>query len=183
MAPIHTQVLAAARRICGGRSGWTFTPLEVVKALPHLNERSVRTHIVSRCCVNAPNHHQTPLEYFERTARRGVYEIRVPFREAAVTLRETPQRTGPADQVGESAAAYAVDEPDTDRRDTVHAVIVQSQEYYVAECLEVAVVTQGRSLDETVANLRGAIGLHLSSSDALQLGLPATPRLVISYEP
>ena len=40
----------------------------------------------------------------------------------------------------------------------------ESEGWYVAECLEVAVVTQGRSLDETLANqanLRSALELHL----------------------
>ena len=32
----------------------------------------------------------------------------------------------------------------------IHAVIFGSGEHYVANCLEVAVVTQGRTLDETL---------------------------------
>jgi len=46
-------------------------------------------------------------------------------------------------------------------RDTVHAVVTRSRGWYVAECLEVAVVTQGHTLDELVTNLREAVGLHL----------------------
>jgi len=39
-------------------------------------------------------------------------------------------------------------------RPAIHAVILKSNAWYVAECLEVAVVTQGRTLDETVSNFR-----------------------------
>ena len=35
------------------------------------------------------------------------------------------------------------------------------QSGYVAECLDIAVVTQGRTLDEVVANLKEAVPLHL----------------------
>jgi predicted RNase H-like HicB family nuclease len=35
------------------------------------------------------------------------------------------------------------------------------QSGYVAECLDIAVVTQGRTLDEVVANLKEAVSLHL----------------------
>ena len=179
MTPIHEQTLLAARRLCRARSDWTFTPVEVVRALPHLNERSVRTHIVSRCCVNAPRHHQHRYKYFRRVAR-GVYQIEPRFRSAQSTSSLVSQQTGPADHVREAAPVYEVD--DSDLRGTVHAVIFESGQYYVAECLEVAVVTQGRSLDETVANLREAVTLHLSNGDSAHLGLSPTPRVVISYE-
>ena len=43
-------------------------------------------------------------------------------------------------------------------------------------------VTQGRTLDEVVANLREAIGLHLEGEDLALLGLAAAPRIALSYE-
>jgi hypothetical protein len=36
---------------------------------------------------------------------------------------------------------------------TIKAFIRRGKKYYVAECLEIAVVTQGKTLDETVENL------------------------------
>jgi hypothetical protein len=72
--PIHALVLDAALRICGGRRGWTFRPVEIVEALAGLNAASVRTHVMSRCCVNAPPHHVHRWPYFRRV-RRGIYEI------------------------------------------------------------------------------------------------------------
>ncbi len=39
----------------------------------------------------------------------------------------------------------------------------KGEEDYGAECVELAVVTQGRTIDETLANLREAVALHLPS--------------------
>jgi predicted RNase H-like HicB family nuclease len=36
---------------------------------------------------------------------------------------------------------------------------------YVAECLELTVVTQGATLDEVVQNLQEAVALHLEGED------------------
>jgi predicted RNase H-like HicB family nuclease len=41
---------------------------------------------------------------------------------------------------------------------------------YVGECLDLAVVTQGKTLDETVQNLREAILLHLEGEDLAKVG-------------
>jgi len=71
---IRERVLEAALRICRGRGGWTFRPGEIVAALPDLNPGSVRTHVMSRCCVNAPAHHVHRWPYFRRI-RRGEYGI------------------------------------------------------------------------------------------------------------
>jgi len=37
----------------------------------------------------------------------------------------------------------------------------KGENYYFAECLEIAVVTQGKTLDETLSNLQEAVALHL----------------------
>lgn len=65
---------------------------------------------------------------------------------------------------------------------TIHVVVTESEGWYVAECMEAAVVTQGRTLDELVANLREAIGLHLESEDPAESGLSPTPRLSVTYD-
>jgi len=169
--PIHEEVLSAALRICRGRTGWRFRPLEVVRALPHLHAGSVRTHVVSRCCVNAPEHHVHRWDYFDRVGR-GLYEIRTNYRRRARAPKST---------VSERAASYRPS-VDTPPRDTVHAVVSKSREWYVAECLEIAVVTQGHTLDEMTANLREAVDLHLDGDDAAALGMLPAPRIAITYE-
>ena len=40
----------------------------------------------------------------------------------------------------------------------------------MAKCLEVAVVTQGRTFDETLANLREALELHLEEEELARIG-------------
>lgn len=165
---IHKEVLAAARRICQERGEKRFRVADVVHALPHLNPSSVRTHVVSRCCVNAPKNHPHKWDYFRRTGR-GEYVI------CAAHKNETR----PPARVAESPSAYA---PTLPVRDTIHIVARRSAGVYVAEGLELALVTQGRSLDELVANLREAIRLHLEGEDPSVFGLTASPRIAVTYE-
>ena len=55
---------------------------------------------------------------------------------------------------------------------TIQAVIRRGEQSgYVAECLELAVVTQGATLDEVVQNLQEAVALHLEGEDLQELGL------------
>jgi predicted RNase H-like HicB family nuclease len=165
---IHEEVLATARRICRERGEETFRVSDIVHALPHLNPSSVRTHIVSRCCVNAPRNHPHKWDYFRRTGR-GEYVILSPYD----VKKELPSR------VAESPSTYA---PAGPARDTIHVVVRRSAGFYVAESLELALVTQGRSLDELLRNLRQAVRLHLEGEDPGELGLTASPRIVVTYE-
>ncbi len=69
------------------------------------------------------------------------------------------------------------------QRYTIQAMIYPGDEAgYVAECLNLAVVTQGKTLDETVKNLREAIRLHLEGEDLLELGLASHPPVLITME-
>ncbi len=165
---IHEEVLETARRICLERSAKTFRVADIVHALPHLNPSSVRTHVVSRCCVNAPTNHPHKWGYFRRTGR-GEYVILSPYG----AKRQRPGR------VAESPSSYV---PAGHARDSVHVVVHRSGGFYVAECLELALVTQGRSLDELLRNLRQAVRLHLEGEDPGDFGLTAAPRIAVTYE-
>ena len=69
------------------------------------------------------------------------------------------------------------------QRYTIQATIYPGDEAgYVAECLNLAVVTQGQTLDETVANLREAIALHLEGEDPADFGLIANAPVLITME-
>jgi len=179
---IQKRVLAAAQRLCRTRDDWTFTPAEIVRSLPGVNEATVRTEVTGRCCVNAPGHHARRGPYFRRVDR-GLYRIEPAFRERpaapATTAPAGTQRSAVA-QVAETASAYG--ERLVETRDTVHAVVTESEGWYVAECLELAVVTQARSFDELLANLREALALHMEGEDPAWPGLSSTPRLSVSYE-
>lgn len=67
-------------------------------------------------------------------------------------------------------------------RAAVHAVVTENGGWYVAECLEVAVVTQAKSFDALLANLREAVALYMDGEDPARLGLAPAPRLFISFE-
>jgi predicted RNase H-like HicB family nuclease len=127
---------------------------------------------VSRCCVNAPANHPHRIDYFKRVSR-GLYEIRSPYRR---TRHEPAQR-----RIAEPRASYATHK-DSPLQETVHAVVRRSSGWYVGECLEVAVVSQGRTLDELVDGLSEAVALHLDGEDAAALGLVPSPRLAVTYE-
>ena len=65
---------------------------------------------------------------------------------------------------------------------TIKAVVRRGDSQYVAECLEIAVVTQGKTLDETVRNLREAVSLHLQGENLAELGLAPNPTLILTME-
>ncbi|MCH8065260.1 MAG: type II toxin-antitoxin system HicB family antitoxin [Chloroflexi bacterium] len=65
---------------------------------------------------------------------------------------------------------------------TIKAFIHKGDSHYVAECLEINVVTQGRTLDETVANLQEAVELHLAGEDVADYGLVPDPTLLVTIE-
>ncbi len=65
---------------------------------------------------------------------------------------------------------------------TIKAFIHKGDSHYVAECLEINVVTQGRTLDETVANLQEAVALHLDGEDVADYGLAPDPTLLVTIE-
>ncbi|MBZ5568738.1 MAG: type II toxin-antitoxin system HicB family antitoxin [Acidobacteriia bacterium] len=64
----------------------------------------------------------------------------------------------------------------------IHCVVNSDGGIYVAECLEFAVVTQGKSLDELVENLREAMALHLEDEDMNAVGFVDQPRIQIVVE-
>lgn len=60
--------------------------------------------------------------------------------------------------------------------------ISRGDDYYVAECLDLPVVTQAKSLDELAKNIQEAIALHLEGEDLSELGLAADPSILASLE-
>jgi predicted RNase H-like HicB family nuclease len=166
----HDEILAAARRIVSEHGDKTFSPDDIVRALPHLNAATIRTHVSSRCCVNAPKNHPHKWDYFKRVAR-GRYEITAKYRKARPSQ----------DVVREAQPAYGAG-PLALRRATLHGVIARSGNWYAAQCTELPIVTQGRTLDETVANLRDAVQLHLEGENLDALNLAAALALHLTFE-
>ena len=66
---------------------------------------------------------------------------------------------------------------------TNKAVIRQGEQSgYVAECLEIPVVTQGQTLDQVTKNLGEAVALHLDGEDLASLGLAPNPTVLVTME-
>ena len=66
---------------------------------------------------------------------------------------------------------------------TIKAVIRAGEESgYTAECLEIPVVTQGRTLDEVARNLCEAVDLHLPDEDLEALGFASDPTIIVTME-
>ncbi len=66
---------------------------------------------------------------------------------------------------------------------TIKAVIRPGEQSgYVAECMEISVVTQGATLDEVTHNLQEAVQLHLEGEDVAELGLVSNPTILVTLE-
>lgn len=164
----HHKVLEAAVQIARARKDWTFTLEEIVRALPDANAGTVRTHVTSRCCVNAPKNHPHKWDYFERVGR-GKYRV-LPAYRGHPSTHSVAREPGVAYRSSPAA------------RHTIHAAVTRGTRWYSAECLEIAVVTQGRTFDETLTNLREAIALHLEDGGAETLGLSPPLSLLVTFE-
>jgi len=53
--------------------------------------------------------------------------------------------------------------------------IFKGEKYFVAECIDLPVVTQGKTLDELVKNLKEAIELHLEDENLEDLDIAPNP--------
>jgi len=60
--------------------------------------------------------------------------------------------------------------------------IYKGDKYYIAECLDLPVVTQGKTLDELVFNLKEAINLQLEGENLSDFDLVAEPSVVANLE-
>jgi predicted RNase H-like HicB family nuclease len=65
---------------------------------------------------------------------------------------------------------------------TIQVRISRGERQFVAECLDLPVVTQAPSLDELATNIREAIGLHLEGEDLAVLGLAENPTILATME-
>ncbi|NCO74758.1 MAG: type II toxin-antitoxin system HicB family antitoxin [Cyanobacteria bacterium] len=69
----------------------------------------------------------------------------------------------------------------TNLKNTINVIIDAGEtQGYVAECLEISVVSQGLTLDETIKNIQEAVSLHLEDEDLTEFGLTEKPSLKIN---
>ena len=62
------------------------------------------------------------------------------------------------------------------------AVIEHEDSWYVGLCPELGVASQGRTLDEALANLREAVQLYVETADPSELHLPTEPPLLTTLD-
>ena len=65
---------------------------------------------------------------------------------------------------------------------TIQVRIFRGDRQYVAECLDLPVVTEAPTLDELTLNIQEAISLHLEGEDLQELGFAASPTILATME-
>jgi len=64
----------------------------------------------------------------------------------------------------------------------IQVYIYKGEKYYVAECLDLPVITQGKTLDELATNLKEAIALQLEGENLADSDLAPQPSILASLE-
>lgn len=64
----------------------------------------------------------------------------------------------------------------------IQFTIQKYKKYYVAQGVELAIVTQGKTLDELTRNINEAVALHLEGEDLAELGLAEKPSILVNFE-
>ena len=65
---------------------------------------------------------------------------------------------------------------------TIQVRIFRGERQYVAECLDLPVVTQAFTLDEPAANIREAVSPYLEGEDLAELGFSDDPTILATME-
>jgi predicted RNase H-like HicB family nuclease len=65
---------------------------------------------------------------------------------------------------------------------TIQVRITKGERQFVAECLDLPVVTQAPTPDELADNIREAIGLHLEGENLAELGFSDDPTILATLE-
>ncbi len=60
--------------------------------------------------------------------------------------------------------------------------ISKGEKYYVAECVDLPVVTQGKTLDEVTENIKEAISLHLEGEDLEEWDILPDFSVLVNFE-
>lgn len=65
---------------------------------------------------------------------------------------------------------------------TIQVRITRGEHQFVAECLDLPVVTQALTLDELASNIREAIALHIEGENLAELGFSSDPTILATIE-
>jgi hypothetical protein len=67
-------------------------------------------------------------------------------------------------------------------RRTIQVRVFRGEKQYVAECLDLPVVTEAPTLDQLASNVLEAISLHLCGEDLAELGFAENPAILATME-
>ena len=67
-------------------------------------------------------------------------------------------------------------------KNIIYIQIYRGKKYYIAEGLNLPVMTQGKTLDEAVKNVQEAIELHLEDESLEKYDLSPSSQIVVNYE-
>ena len=67
-------------------------------------------------------------------------------------------------------------------RRTIQVRIFRGETKFVAECLDLPIVTEADTLDELAHNIREAVALHLEGEDLAEMGLAQDPTIIATME-
>ena len=62
------------------------------------------------------------------------------------------------------------------------AIINKEKRWYVAHCLELGVVSQGKNIEEAQINLKEAVGLYLEDNPRAKIYFSKTAPLITTFE-
>lgn len=65
---------------------------------------------------------------------------------------------------------------------TIQVRVFRGEKHYVAECLDLPVVTEASTLDQLASNILEAISLHLDGEDLAELGFAESPSILATME-
>ncbi|HEV3109283.1 MAG TPA: hypothetical protein VGY99_02225 [Candidatus Binataceae bacterium] len=68
------------------------------------------------------------------------------------------------------------------KKKVIQVRIFRGEKLYVAECLDLPVVTQAETLDALAMNLREAIALQLEGENLADFGLADDPAVLATFE-
>ena len=60
--------------------------------------------------------------------------------------------------------------------------VYKGEKYYIGESLDLPIVTQGKTIDEVISNLREALNLHLEGEDPAEFDLAPHPSVMVNFE-
>lgn len=64
----------------------------------------------------------------------------------------------------------------------IQVYVSKGDKYYVAEGVDLPVVTQGKTLDELARNIEEAIELHLEGENPADFGIAPNPSVLMNFE-